>query len=238
MERRAFIASELRAATGRKIKGVAAKYDVLSRDLGGFKERIKRGAFASAIRSGQDVKFLFNHNPSAILGSTKAGTLSLRDTSTGLEFEADMPDTTVGRDTYESIKRGDINSCSFSFALGARSDEEWGDELDQDEDNPMAVNKGEHRSRIKVRNLINIPNLFDVSAVTYPAYPNGTSVDARSAELRSYMATLDIVETEPVYVITQAELRGARALGLRHQFKRDREARIARRRDLLNIAVN
>ena len=39
----------------------------------------------------------------AVLGRTTAGTLRLSEDSRGLKFECDLPDTTAGRDTYESV---------------------------------------------------------------------------------------------------------------------------------------
>jgi HK97 family phage prohead protease len=193
MERRCSIATEVRAAAGKKINGIAARYGVLSRSMpGGWKERIRRGAFGQAIRSGDDIKCLFNHDMSKILGSTKAGTLELRDTNTGLEFECSMPNTTIGNDTYESIRRGDLSAMSFSFALGSRSDEEWSDELDEEDDLAMPHTKNESRGRVKVRNLVNIPEVYDVSPVAMPAYP-GTTVDARSFEMRSYLNSIEVV---------------------------------------------
>jgi hypothetical protein len=80
-----------------------------------------------------------------------------------LFFSVDLPDTQAARDLMESINRGDIDGCSFGFTAVRQK---WADEKDEN-DNPICV-----------RELHDV-DLFDVSAVTYPAYPQ-TSVDARS----------------------------------------------------------
>lgn len=174
-EQRILETTEVRATTspkGKRIVGYAATYNTLSRPLpgkaaAGFRERILPGAFRSGLANkNNDPAMLVNHDPSKILGRVSAGTLRLSEDEKGLRFECDMPNTQTADDIYESIKRGDINSCSFSFGLGSTDDEQWGEE-DTDE------------GRSQVRNIRNIPNLYDASVVTYPAYPNGTSVDAR-----------------------------------------------------------
>src|SRR2546427_740708 len=88
---------ELRAS-GNNIEGYAAIFNSLSEDLGGFRERIRTGAFARAIREKQDCRALFNHNPNMILGRTRSGTLRLSEDGTGLLFDCNLPDTSAGRD--------------------------------------------------------------------------------------------------------------------------------------------
>jgi len=193
------IATELRAAAGRKISGYAAKYGMLSRELSGgtrgqsFRERINRGAFKHV--GGQDVRCLVNHDASQILGRTAAGTLEVRDDGIGLAFECTMPDTQLGRDTYESIKRGDISQCSFAFTLGPGDDS-----FDQE-------------NGIVVRTLNNISQVHDISVVTYPAYENGTSVSARSLDYVSKRAQAYVQRiTTPAYANAE-ELRAGRPEG-------------------------
>lgn len=160
-EERRIAVAELRvvsADSGQKIAGHAAKFDLLSEDLGGFRERIAPGAFAKSIQSA-DVRALWNHDANIVLGRNKSGTLRLSEDSAGLAFEVDMPDTQLVRDmVLAPIARGDVNQCSFGFYTvsdkWAKVDGEW------------------------VRTLLEC-ELFDVSPVTYPAYPQ-TDVAVRS----------------------------------------------------------
>jgi len=129
MEKR-FQVTEVRAVKNgdkRTITGYAARYNVLSCDLGGFRERIASGAFKRILATNPDVVCLFNHSDNAVLGRTTTGTLRLSEDSRGLKFECDLPDTTAGRDTYESVQRGDLKylllaeqtpiSVTLSFCL-------------------------------------------------------------------------------------------------------------------------
>jgi uncharacterized protein len=162
--------SELRADGDDKsltIRGYAALFNSLSKDLG-YRERIAPGAFARSIREGADVKALVNHDASRLLARTKNGTLQLEEDSRGLKFVCILnPDSQAARDYHASIKRGDMDECSFAFTVP-----EGGDSWDESTD--------ESGQRYKRRTLRDV-NLLDVSAVTYPAY-NSTSVGARSTQ--------------------------------------------------------
>lgn len=156
------VSAELRAVqadgTPTKIVGHAAKFDSLSEDLGGFRERIAPGAFAKTITSA-DIRALWNHDANIVLGRNKSGTLRLSEDIAGLAFEVDAPDTQLVRDMVMApIARGDVNQCSFAFYTvsdkWAKVDGEW------------------------IRTLLEC-DLLDVSPVTYPAY-NSTDVVVRS----------------------------------------------------------
>ena len=141
-----------------RIVGYAARFNVLSVDLGGFRERILPGAFRQHLDDGADVRALFNHDPSAILGRRAARTLRVSEDDKGLRYTIHPPDTTVGRDLVQSIKRGDITGSSFGFdAL----DDAW------------------HNEGGEVVREIRQARLWDVSPVTFPAYPE-TEVSLRS----------------------------------------------------------
>ena len=135
-------------------------FDKLSDDLGGFKERIAKGAFDRTLKDGADVRALVDHNPSLILGRNKSGTLKLKVDSKGLRTTIDLPDTTVGRDIKTTIDRGDVDGMSFGFRTQTDA---W--ELQDGE---------------TVRTLKDV-DLFDVSVVAFPAYPD-TSVALRSKD--------------------------------------------------------
>jgi HK97 family phage prohead protease len=170
---------EIRAASkdeGKKIRGHAAVFDKLSEDFGGFRETIDVGAFTDAIKR-DDVRALVNHVPTYILGRNKAGTLALSEDEKGLAIEISPPDTQYARDLMVSIERRDISQMSFAFNIDGKAGEKW--EVDGAEVKPveafMAMFDGKkhdiRRHVVKVR-------LYDVSPVTFPAYPT-TDVKVR-----------------------------------------------------------
>ena len=146
----------------RYIEGHAAVFDSWSETLGGifpFKEKVRKGAFSQTIEK-DDIRALFNHDPNYVLGRNKAGTLELKEDDTGLYVRIIPPDTQAARDLITSIERGDINQMSFGFMV---EEEKW-DTVDG----------------VDVRELRRV-RLFDVSPVTFPAYPS-TDVGVRAME--------------------------------------------------------
>ena len=152
--------AQLRAAQVRSIEGHAAVFDALSDDLGGFREKIARGAFADSIGR-DDVRALWNHDPNFVLGRSASGTLKLTEDTRGLLVRISPPDTTWARDLMTSIERGDVSQMSFAFQT--------------DRDAWTKVAGAWERTLLSVR-------VFDVSPVTYPAYPQ-TDVGLRGREL-------------------------------------------------------
>lgn len=145
------------------IVGYAATFNALSENLGGFKETIHPRAFDRALKEKQDVRALVDHDPSKIVGRTKAGTLKLNTDDHGLRVAIKPPDTSIGRDLITSIRRGDVDQMSFAFRV---IEDRWtyaSRSADQETD---------------IRELLDL-DLFDVSTVTYPAYEQ-TEVDVRS----------------------------------------------------------
>jgi HK97 family phage prohead protease len=142
---------------GMHLEGYAAVFNSRSENLGGFTETIQPGAFRSSLRSRNDIKLLWNHDSGAVLGSTRAGTLDLREDERGLRVSATLPNTTYGRDASELIRRGDVTAFSFGFSLPTRGGDSWSDD-------------GTERVLKSVR-------LHEVSLVAFPAYP-GTAGSA------------------------------------------------------------
>ncbi|SPW64601.1 putative head maturation protease of prophage [Escherichia coli] len=83
--------------------------------MGEFYEKFQRGAFSEWLAAGNDVRGLYEHDHSMLLGRTRSGTLKLEEDETGLRFELTPPDTSTGRDVIELVKRGDISGMSFGF---------------------------------------------------------------------------------------------------------------------------
>jgi len=140
-----------------KITGHAAVFNKLSVDLAGFREKVAPGAFIESIEK-SDIRALWNHNPDYVLGRKKSGTLQLEEDKKGLAIAISPPDTQWARDLMETIKRGDVDQMSFAFKVVKDSWDESGKET--------------------IRTLEEV-DLFDVSPVTYPAYPQ-TDVKVRS----------------------------------------------------------
>lgn len=151
---------ETRAAgtAQRVLSGCAARYGVLSADLGGFREMLAPGVFGESIRRDREIFALMNHDPSLVLGHVGSGSLALWEDNEGLKFRCELPPTTVARDAWELVRRGDISECSFGFKV-TDGGESWSNQPDPDNPN----------RKIPVR-TVHEAKLFDVSAVTYPAY--------------------------------------------------------------------
>ena len=149
------------------IVGYAATFDTESKLIeGAFHEIIRRGAFDRALSSGVNVLARANHESMALLGCTRAGTLRLSVDDHGLRYEIDAPNTSVGRDIMEYLRRGDIFESSFAFAPRTTK-AKWEGRSKQD-------NK-------PLRELIDV-SLVDISPVIDEAAYSGTQVSARTLE--------------------------------------------------------
>ena len=114
------------------------------------------------------MRCFLNHDSSKICGRTASGTLSLRSTSKGLEFTCRLdPNQQWHSDLRSSIKRGDLSACSFGFTVPP-----GGDSFDVATDE-----KGQRFNRRMLKDV----NIMEISITAFPAYPDGTSVSARSA---------------------------------------------------------
>lgn len=160
---RAHVAVERGAADDNAITGVASvfydgtpgtEYELWS----GVFERILPGAFDRAIKENDDVRALFNHDPSLLLARTTSHTLRLWVDKIGLRYEIDPGDTQVARDVLIHIERGDVTGSSFAFTP---TDESWRKEAGKE-----------------IREIKGV-KLYDVAPVTYPAY-EATSAGTRS----------------------------------------------------------
>lgn len=141
-----------------KISGYAAVFNTEINIGKYFREKILPNAFTSSIQS-NDIRALWNHDDNYVLGRNKNGSLKLNEDSKGLFFELMLPDTTIGRDTYENIKQGLVTGVSFGFTV--RSEEL----IDRDQPMPLRVLKD--------------VNLVEISPTAFPAYDT-TEVYARS----------------------------------------------------------
>lgn len=150
----------------RKIEGVSIVFNALSEDLGGFREQIMPEAIEGVIEQ-SDIFFLYNHTSDrGFLARSKFGTGSLNTEvrEDGVYFSFEAPHTALGDEVLEYLRRGDVNQCSFAFAVDTDKWEKQGD--------------GTY-----IRTITKFKRLYDMSLVDTPAYSQ-TSACARFAEIQ------------------------------------------------------
>jgi uncharacterized protein len=187
---------EARANGTQVLTGYAAVYNRLSLPLreGGsaFREVIRPGAFDRILtrqRGKQDVVALLNHDSNMILGRTSSGTLELSSDDKGLRYTVTPPDTQVGRDTLELVRRRDLRGSSFAFAV-----DEKGQHWTSDEQGSL-------------REIRDVSMLADVSVVLTPAYP-ASSVAVAQRSYEAWLASQDITEGQAAPLVERSALRG------------------------------
>lgn len=125
------------------------------------RETIMPGAARNSLIN-DDQRAIWNHDQAIVLGRKSANTLILNETAEGVNVEILFPDTQEGLSKFESIRRGDIREMSFGFdILRSREESERSDDI------------------IIYRTFIEELKLWEVSPVTFPAYPT-TSIEARA----------------------------------------------------------
>jgi HK97 family phage prohead protease len=159
------------------LRGYAAVFEKLSLNLGGFREQIMPGAFDGVLKD--DVRALFNHDENCVLGRSIANTLRFGVDKEGLWYEIDLPDTQSARDLLTSVKRGDVSQSSFAFTV-APGGAEWS------EDDQTGT----------IRSVTKIARLYDVSPVTYPAYPEAPVAARSLSEWRKERETKNNTEKD------------------------------------------
>ncbi|MCP9267635.1 HK97 family phage prohead protease [Xenorhabdus sp. XENO-1] len=104
------------AANDKKLTGYVVKWNSRSQVLWDeFVEQFAPNAFSASLAAGTDVRALYEHDYTNLLGRTTSGTLQLSEDATGLRFELTPPDTQLGRDVLTLVERGDISGASFGF---------------------------------------------------------------------------------------------------------------------------
>ena len=125
-------------------------------------ETIAPGAFRTFLESGKDVKVLWNHNHDIVLGSTAAGTATLREDDVGLWGSVLINEKDQDAvNAHARVERGDVDGCSFGFDIG-KMEEAW------DGDEYRTV-------------ILEVDPLYEVSPCTFPAYTD-TSISARAQQ--------------------------------------------------------
>jgi len=141
-----------------KIGGYAMTFNQPSVNLGGFVEKILPTALDGVDLT--DIPLLSQHNTADLLARTSSDTMAVTRTEVGLYFSAILPNTNLGRDTYELIKRGDLKYMSFGFTV--------------------IKDKWDITTTPHTRIIEQIGSLKELSVVTSPAYKT-SSVAKRMA---------------------------------------------------------
>jgi HK97 family phage prohead protease len=171
---------ELRAAedgNSRHVEGYAMVFDSQSEFLG-FYETIERGAITQELVDECDIFATFNHDMNKVFARSNKtqGSLSLSVDEKGLKFEFDVPNTALGDELLEYMRRGDINKCSFAFALDPNDDE---------------AETWESKDGVYFRTIHKIAALFDIAICWVPAYSD-TEVSKRAKD------KIDALENERI----------------------------------------
>lgn len=154
--------SELRSAGIGKLAGYAAVFNSPSRDLGGFVELVRPGAFRRSLLTADHVRALYDHDSKQVLGRVGAKTLRLAENTRGLYFELDLPQTSYARDLSALVERGDVAGCSFAFSVDGTG-QRW-----------------ERSGETVMRELIEV-ELAEITITANPAYTD-TTVAKRSLD--------------------------------------------------------
>ena len=142
----------------RHIQGYAFQWGKVSCDLGGFTEVIQKGALDGVLEK-SDVFGLLDHlQVKGILSRSTnlKGTLKLTVDNKGLKYSFDAPNSTLGDEVIESLKRGDLRSSSFSFQVS--DGQIW-------EEKPDGT---------FLRTVTKFDGFYDVSCVYRPAYADSS----------------------------------------------------------------
>lgn len=149
------------------VEGHCILYNTMSLDLGGFKEIIKPGAVTMDLIKKSDILAVYDHRPERGLLARSMfgdGSLTLKPDNKGLFFSYQTPDTSLGQEVAESIRRRDIRGASFGFYC-KEDQQTWEKQSD-----------GSY-----IRTILRFELLTDVSPTPRPAYQE-TSVAVRSLQ--------------------------------------------------------
>ena len=160
------------ADDSRRVEGRAVVFDSWSEDLGGFREKIAKGALDGVIERSDIFALMDHRRERGILARCKRGdqvSLRLNVTDEGLDYEFEAPETDLGNELLSCLERGEIDGSSFAFTV---LEDNW-----------------ERNGNTYERTITKIDELYDVSPVYSPAYSQTTfdlrGLDALKAEERA-----------------------------------------------------
>ncbi|HEL1817133.1 TPA: HK97 family phage prohead protease [Streptococcus suis] len=148
------------------LSGYFIKFDQETELWPGYFEVIKREGVEKAIKDA-DIRALFNHDHSLVLGRTGNDTVRLGVDDVGL-----FGDIIINKDdpqavgAYARVQRGDVIGCSFGFF-------------------PIKINTEERDDGSYLDTILDL-EIFEVSPCTFPAYPQ-TEIAARQKDFESQL---------------------------------------------------
>ena len=178
-KRKAYMATQFKTREEQEsgdliLSGYFIKFDEETELWPGYFEVIKREGVEKAIKDA-DIRALFNHDHSLVLGRTGNDTVRLDVDDVGL-----FGDIIINKDdpqavgAYARVQRGDVIGCSFGFF-------------------PIKINTEERYDGSYMDTILDL-EIFEVSPCTFPAYPQ-TEIAARQkdfeSQLRANRETLD-----------------------------------------------
>ena len=167
---------------GNFLAGTPIVYNEIT-DLGYCNEIIDMGALDEADL--RDVRFLINHNTDMIplarsRNNNANSTMQLEVTDGGMNIRVDLDieNNAEAKSLYSAVERGDLDGMSFMFTVDADAWE------DLESDHPT-------------RHIQKLGKVFEVSAVTFPAY-EATTISARGLDeaLESARLSLESAKAE------------------------------------------
>lgn len=168
-KRTAYFPTNIRAVTSDEsdnlfIEGYFIRYGQETELFPNCFEEVRKGAATNSLKN-NDIRCLFNHDSGAVLGRTSNKTLELREDEKGVYGKVEINrDDPQAMSFYAKIKRGDVDGCSFGFYIDEESHEVRDDGTD--------------------KFYLEKVDVFEVSPVTFPAYPQ-TEIAARSRDIQT-----------------------------------------------------
>lgn len=179
-EIRSYIDLDNVESESRKIGGIIP-YNRESLPMG-FTEILRPGCFSKSIAESKNIRMLYNHDDSRLVGATRNGSLVLEDTPDGLRFSCIVPETSDGDDLLALIRGGYVTQCSFGF-ITVR-------------DNYYVKSGTEYREIIEAK-------LLEISPCGDPAYPD-TVVFTRSLS-QAYEDKEELTEEDQIAIKAEIE---------------------------------
>ena len=170
----------------RMVEGYATVFDSPSENIGWI-ETIHKGAITEDTIKRSDVFAKFNHSDDKVLARSNhgEGSLLLEVDNIGLRYMFEAPQTALGDELLEYLKRGDLNQSSFAFTIS------------KDE----GAERWYKKDGVIYRDIYKIDKLFDVSPVFQPAY-NATSCNKRYEQVK---ANSDEIDNKMNLIITEIQ---------------------------------